>query len=93
MPAFQIDHAVVAQKAARIQALLPELQQLITQHQGHVDTLMTVWKGQSATGLTGVNTQVVQGNNQVHLDFDAFGRNLAENVANYVNADVASTLR
>lgn len=93
MPAFHIDSAVVAQKAAQIQALLPELQQLITQHQGHIDTLMTVWKGQSATGTHAVNTQVVQGNNKVHLDFHAFGQNLATNVANYVNADVASAPR
>lgn len=93
MPAFRIDSAVVAQKAAQIQAMLPELHQLITQHQNHIDTLMTVWKGQSATGTHTVNGQVVQGNNKIHQDFHAFGQNLAVNVTNYVNADVASTPR
>jgi hypothetical protein len=91
MPAFQIDPAVVQSKAAQIQALLPELKALITQHQHHIDTLMVAWKGRSATGLHSVNTGVVTDNNQGHLHIDAFGHNLAANVANYVNADAAGT--
>jgi hypothetical protein len=93
MPAFQIDPAVVQQKAAQIQALLPELKQLLTQHQANIETLSAANKGQWVTGLNNVNTPVVQNNSKVHLDIDAFGSNLAANVANYVNADAASTPR
>jgi hypothetical protein len=91
MPAFQIDPALVRSNAARIQALLPELKALMTQHQQNIDTLMLAWKGRSATGLHAVNGDVVTASHQGHLQIDAFGSNLAGNVANYVNADAAST--
>jgi hypothetical protein len=93
MASFQIDPTVVQQKAAQIQALLPELKALLTQHQSNIDTLSAANKGQWVTGLNNVNVPIVQSNSKIHLDIDAFGSNLAANVANYVNADVASTPR
>ncbi|HXM54606.1 MAG TPA: WXG100 family type VII secretion target [Candidatus Dormibacteraeota bacterium] len=93
MPAFRVDTAVLAQKSAAIQALVPELQSLLAQHHAQMQNLFTVWKGQSATGFQGVHVNLHQSFQQLHQNLGVIGQNLGVNNANYLNADVASTPR
>jgi WXG100 family type VII secretion target len=93
MPAFRVDTAVLATKSAAIQALVPELQSLLTQHNAQMQNLFALWKGQSATGFQGVHVNLHQSFTQLHANLGQIGTNLAANNTNYVTADVSSTPR
>ncbi len=93
MPAFRVDSAVLAAKSAAVQALVPELQSLLTQHASQMQTLFTVWKGQSATGFQGVHTNLHQSFTTLHQNLGNIGGNLAANNTSYLSADLNSTPR
>jgi len=88
---FRVDTAVLGAKSAAIQALVPELQSLLAQHNHQMQSLFAVWKGQSATGFSGVHVNLTTSFQQLHANLGQIGTNLAANNTNYVAADVNST--
>jgi WXG100 family type VII secretion target len=91
MPQFRVDTAVLSAKSAAIQALVPELQSLLTQHNAQMQNLFSVWKGASATGFQGVHTNLHTSFQTLHSNLGQIGVNLGANNTNYVSADVNST--
>jgi WXG100 family type VII secretion target len=90
---FNVDTDMLGQKSQAVQALVPQIQQQLTQLNAQMQQLFSTWQGQSSTGFQRLHSQWHTSYVQLNQNLNTIGTNLAANNRNYIGADVASTPR
>jgi WXG100 family type VII secretion target len=89
---FRVEMDVLAQKAAYVQDLVPQIQAQLAQLNGEMETMFNTWKGQSSASFQRLHSTWHQDYIQLNQGLDRIGQELQTNHRNYLGADQASTV-
>ncbi len=89
---FRVELDVLSQKAVYVQDLVPQIQAQLQQLNAEMESLFATWKGQASSSFQRLHSTWHQDYLQLNQSLDNIGRELQNNLRNYLNSDEASTV-